>query len=142
MAPASRVKHPARKGRSSASPRRPTPKKKAVPSRSPPKKKVVPARAVHKGSAAKVPSRPASKPAPKPLPKAPAKSAKPEAATSSVPARAGDSRRHVLSLSFLRDGDEFLARLETDSGHITELKNRSLDQLLTLVANELEDLLE
>jgi hypothetical protein len=53
-----------------------------------------------------------------------------------------DARRHVLSLSFLRDGDEFLARLETDSGQITELKNRSLDQLLTLVASELEDLLE
>jgi hypothetical protein len=53
-----------------------------------------------------------------------------------------DGRRHVLSLSFVRDGDEFLARLETDSGHITELKNRSLDQLLTLVASELEDLLE
>lgn len=51
-------------------------------------------------------------------------------------------RRHVLSLSFVRDGDEFLARLETDSGHITELKNRALDQLLTLVASELEDLLE
>lgn len=52
-----------------------------------------------------------------------------------------DGRRHVLSLSFLRDGDDFLARLETDAGHITELKNRSLDQLLTLVAGELEDLL-
>jgi hypothetical protein len=51
-------------------------------------------------------------------------------------------RTHVLSLSFLRDGDEFMARLETDSGQITELKNRSLDQLLTLVASELEDLLE
>ncbi|MFY9716405.1 MAG: hypothetical protein WAK40_00490 [Thermoplasmata archaeon] len=51
-------------------------------------------------------------------------------------------RRHVLSLAFVRDGDEFLARMETDSGHITELKNRSLDQLLTLVAGELEDLLE
>jgi len=48
----------------------------------------------------------------------------------------------VLSLSFVRDGDEFLARLETDAGHITELKNRSLDQLLTLVAGELEDLLD
>ncbi len=34
-----------------------------------------------------------------------------------------------------------MARLETDAGHITELKNRSLDQLLTLVAGELEDLL-
>ncbi|MCI4350182.1 MAG: hypothetical protein L3K15_01530 [Thermoplasmata archaeon] len=56
--------------------------------------------------------------------------------------RSGDARRHVLSLSFLRDGDEFLARLESDSGQITELKNRSLDQLLTLVASELEDLLE
>jgi len=53
-----------------------------------------------------------------------------------------DGRRHVLSLSFVRDGDEFLARLETDTGHITEFKNRSLDQLLTLVAGELEDLIE
>jgi hypothetical protein len=51
-------------------------------------------------------------------------------------------RHHVLSLSFVRDGDEFMARLETDTGHITELKNRALDQLLTLVAGELEDLLE
>lgn len=51
-------------------------------------------------------------------------------------------RRHVLSLSFVRDGDEFFARLESDAGQITELKNRSLDQLLTLVAGELEDLLE
>lgn len=51
-------------------------------------------------------------------------------------------RQHVLSLAFVRDGDEFLARLETDAGQITELKNRSLDQLLTLVASELEDLLE
>ncbi len=51
-------------------------------------------------------------------------------------------RRHVLSLSFVRDGDDFLARLESDGGQITELKNRSLDQLLTLVAGELEDLLE
>jgi hypothetical protein len=51
-------------------------------------------------------------------------------------------REHVLSLAFVRDGDEFLARLETDAGQITELKNRSLDQLLTLVASELEDLLE
>jgi len=51
-------------------------------------------------------------------------------------------RRHVLSLSFVRDGDEFLARLETDTGHITEFKNRSLDQLLTLVAGELEDLIQ
>ena len=56
--------------------------------------------------------------------------------------RSPDARRHVLSLAFVRDGDEFLARLESDSGQITELKNRSLDQLLTLVANELEDLLE
>jgi len=47
----------------------------------------------------------------------------------------------VLSVSFVRDGDEFMARLESFGGHITELKNRSLDQLLTLVAGELEDLL-
>jgi hypothetical protein len=48
----------------------------------------------------------------------------------------------VLSLSFVRDGEEFLARLETNGGQISEFKNRALDQLLTLVASELEDLLE
>ncbi|MCI4326752.1 MAG: hypothetical protein L3K16_03835 [Thermoplasmata archaeon] len=78
--------------------------------------------------------------------KAPAKSSGKKAVpvpeeTSAIPLR-GDGRRHLLSLSFLRDGDEFLARLETDGGQITELKNRALDQLLTLVASELEDLLE
>jgi hypothetical protein len=81
----------------------------------------------------------------------PSKSALPKSAKASSEARVPTpelevplpgGRRHVLSLSFVRDGDEFLARLETDSGHITELKNRSLDQLLTLVASELEDLLE
>ena len=56
--------------------------------------------------------------------------------------RRPDGRIHLLSLSFVRDGDEFLARMETDAGQITELKNRALDQLLTLVASELEDLLE
>ncbi len=64
------------------------------------------------------------------------------AAVALAPSRELDERRHVLSLSFVRDGDEFMARLETDAGQITELKNRSLDQLLTLVASELEDLLE
>jgi len=108
--------------------------------------------------------RPAGKAAPKPPSKVPPKAvAKPTTPAKGGPARpspskssasaAGvpplpelpisrDSRRHVLSLSFLRDGDEFLARLETDAGQITELKNRSLDQLLTLVAGELEDILE
>ncbi len=82
--------------------------------------------------------KPAGKPAPKPAPKG-------AAAAAAIPVpeiRRPDGRRHLLSLSFVRDGDEFLARLETDSGHITELKNRALDQLLTLVAGELEDLLE
>jgi len=77
----------------------------------------------------------------------PPKKAPPKAAAEPEPLQPLDvplpgGRRHVLSLAFVRDGDEFLARLETDSGHITELKNRSLDQLLTLVAGELEDLLE
>jgi len=99
---------------------------------------------------------PSHRPAPKkgkPAPKKPAPAARPPPS----PAKAApktkepepelqvplpDGRRHVLSLSFVRDGDEFLARLETDSGHITEFKNRSLDQLLTLVAGELEDLVE
>ena len=53
--------------------------------------------------------------------------------TAVVPvARHSDGRVHVLSLSFVRDGDEFLARMETDGSQITELKNRFLDQLLTL----------
>jgi hypothetical protein len=99
---------------------------------------------------------PAKKPAKLPPKKAaPSKSAKPAKGASTRPAAPrppaevlvpviprSDGRRHLLSLSFVRDGDEFLARMETDSGHITELKNRALDQLLTLVAGELEDLLE
>jgi len=94
----------------------------------------------------------AAKPTPKPTPKKgkpPAKPAPPKkgaAPAEPAPAlpepRRVDGRRHLLSLSFVRDGDEFLARMETDSGHITELKNRALDQLLTLVAGELEDLLD
>jgi hypothetical protein len=59
-----------------------------------------------------------------------------------VPVPRGDGRFHLLSLSFLREGDEFLARLETGTGQITELKNRSLDLLLRLAADELEDFLE
>jgi hypothetical protein len=116
-----------------------------------PKTKSRPAASKH----AKAPSKPAKKVAPKVAPKAPAKPAAkspakspgkkpapaPAEAPSAIPLR-GDGRRHLLSLSFLRDGDEFLARLETDAGQITELKNRSLDQLLSLVAGELEDLLE
>lgn len=84
---------------------------------------------------------PPHKPAPKPKAAA-AKPSAPNAGEAAAPPRSPDARRHVLSLSFLRDGDEFMARLETNAGQITELKNRSLDQLLTLVANELEDLLE
>ncbi len=82
--------------------------------------------------------KPAAKPAKKAAPAAPKAAAAPVPELN-LPLPGG--RRHLLSLSFVRDGDEFLARLETDSGHITELKNRSLDQLLTLVAGELEDLL-
>ena len=111
----------------------------ARPPARPPSKKA--AKPVAKAS--KHPSKPAPKAAPKPAPKGSAKSGSadrvPEAELA-VPLPGG--RRHVLSLAFVRDGDEFLARLETDAGHITELKNRSLDQLLTLVAGELEDLLE
>jgi hypothetical protein len=109
---------------------RPTPKRVAPPRRPPPKK-------------------PAPVGAKKPAPKG-SRSAAPKAAPKTAASAAAPplevllpgGRRHMLSLSFVRDGDEFLARLETDSGHITELKNRSLDQLLTLVASELEDLLE
>ncbi len=88
-------------------------------------------------SPAKATARPSRPPAAKPA--AAPKPVSPPVPELNVPLPGG--RRHVLSLSFLRDGDEFLARLETDSGQITELKNRSLDQLLTLVAGELEDLL-
>ncbi|HEY6238282.1 MAG TPA: hypothetical protein VIZ68_03750 [Thermoplasmata archaeon] len=86
------------------------------------------------------------RPVPKPAVRATAPKAAPKAVpprpAEPAPARLGDGRRHLLSLSFLREGDEFLARLETDAGQITELKNRSLDQLLMLVAGELEDMLE
>lgn len=89
------------------------------------------------------PARPAAKatrpPAPKPAPKV---TAVPVPAPAPAAPRNPDERRHVLSLSFVRDGDEFLARIETDTDQIIELKNRFLDQLLTLVASELEDLLE
>ena len=98
---------------------------------------------------AKAPPKAAAKPAPRSGAKALNAKPRPSGAKASasepvaeVPVRRGDGRRHLLSLSFLRDGDEFMARLETDAGQITELKNRALDQLLTLVAGELEDLLE
>jgi len=106
------------------------PPKRTPPPRRPPVKRPAPV-------AAKKPAVKAVRPA---APKSSSKSA--SAATPQLEVPLPGGRRHVLSLSFVRDGDEFLARLETDSGHITELKNRSLDQLLTLVASELEDLLE
>ncbi len=111
--------------------RRPTAKpSKPTPRRAPPRKKVVAKRAA------------------RPKPKIPVKPALPRKVVPAAaeappsPPRFGDGRRHVLSLSFLRDGDEFLARIETDAGQITEFKHRVLDQLLSLVASELEDLLE
>jgi hypothetical protein len=111
--------------------------------RPPPKAKPKPKAA----SAKKAAPRPAKPKTPQARPPPPKSHATPKPAAApkerelelAVPLPGG--RRHVLSLSFVRDGDEFLARLETDGGHITELKNRSLDQLLTLVAGELEDLL-
>src|SRR5580692_1956454 len=130
--------------------RRPAPASKPKPrppARKAPVKKPV-ARAPAKSPskpAPKAPAKPSAKPSVKTSAKAPAKppakvsSKKPAPAPEepgAIPLR-GDGRRHLLSLSFLRDGDEFLARLETDGGQITELKNRALDQLLTLVASEL-----
>jgi hypothetical protein len=114
--------------------KKPAAKPKAKPKPKPAATKKAPARPTRPKPPAAKPPPPKAKPAPKPaaVPKEPL----PEL---EVPLPGG--RRHVLSLSFVRDGDEFLARLETDGGHITELKNRSLDQLLTLVAGELEDLL-
>jgi len=114
-------------------------KAKRPPSRSK-RSRPAPAKKVARPAPKKAtPKKPAARPAKSSAPKAPAKSKEPEPELQ-VPLPGG--RRHVLSLSFVRDGDEFLARLETDSGHITEFKNRSLDQLLTLVAGELEDLIE
>jgi hypothetical protein len=126
-------KKPSRAGPARASPKRPAARSVARP-KSSPKRPVAP----------KSPPKKAAPAAPAPAKSAPPKKpiARPPAAkTPSGPPR-GDGRIHVLSLSFVRDGDEFMARLETDAGQITELKNRSLDQLLTLVAGELEDLLE
>jgi len=111
-----------------------------APKARPPARK--PAARPPSGGAAKRPALPVARPSvakAKPRPKG-SSAAGPPPPTLEVPLPGG--RRHVLSLSFVRDGEDFLARLETDSGHITELKNRSLDQLLTLVAGELEDLLE
>ena len=102
------------------------------------------ARSLAKRAPARKPA-PASRGARPSAPKAPAKGSAhppPSPPAAAPPPRNPDERRHVLSLAFVRDGDEFLARLETDSEQIIELKNRSLDQLLSLVANELEDLLE
>jgi len=118
--------------------------------------KSTPRSALRKGTSsrtapAKKPARPTGRKAPpsKPSPKAARPAAPKSAAKAKAPStavipvvRRSDGRVHLLSLSFVRDGDEFLARMETDSGQITELKNRALDQLLTLVASELEDLLE
>ncbi len=78
-----------------------------------------------------------SMPKPPKVPSAPP----PVEASAPLPVPLSDEPSRILSLQFVRDGDEFLARLETAGGHITELKNRSLDQLLTMVAGELEDLL-
>jgi hypothetical protein len=123
----SRPSKPAPAARTAASTKKPAPKVAA------------PKKAVAK-PAPKIPAKPAASKAP--AAKHPA--SKPAPAGSKLPSTPprGDGRQHVLSLSFVRDGDEFMARLETDAGQITELKNRSLDQLLTLVAGELEDLLE
>ena len=136
MGPESRIdplasKRPAKrsapaKAKRPARPSRPSSKKKSPPPRAKPAAKPAPVKA-------KPPTKGGKKPVPEPAD---------ETVAAPVAPRLGDGRRHVLSLSFLRDGDEFLARLESDSGQITELKNRSLDQLLTLVASELEDLLE
>ncbi len=128
--------------------RRERPSRARAASRPPPRRPAKPAARPAKPAKPPAKSSKAAKAAPPPRPvkgasKAGTKGA-PAAPKVPVPELAvllPGGRRHVLSLSFVRDGDEFLARLETDGGHITELKNRSLDQLLTLVAGELEDLL-
>lgn len=122
----------------------------------PPAKRSTKARPARKPAARAPPKKAAPRPSPAarkpvkkpaaPAPKASLKSAASRAPTPAPtvlpPVRGPAGRRHVLSLSFLRDGDEFLARIETDAGSITEFKHRVLDQLLSLVASELEDLLE
>jgi hypothetical protein len=111
------------------------PKKPAHPKR-PAARPSAPRSSTRRATPSAKPARPSvPKSAPKPAPPAPAPVAV-------VLPRNPDERVHVLSLSFVRDGDEFLARIETNRDQIIELKNRSLDQLLTLVASELEDLLE
>jgi hypothetical protein len=111
-----------------------------------PKKPARPKRPAPRSPAKRSPARRAAsplKPSRPSAPKAAPKPAPPEPAPVQVVLpRNPDERVHVLSLSFVRDGDEFLARIETNRDQIIELKNRSLDQLLTLVASELEDLLE
>ena len=105
--------------------RRPAPARRSAPPKTakPAPKKPTPAKS-RAAAASKAAPKESAPPAPVPV------------------VRRADGRLHVLSLSFVRDGDEFMARMESDAGQITELKNRSLDQLLTLVASELEDLLE
>jgi hypothetical protein len=125
----------ARAGRQKSKPKRPPARTKA--SRPAPVKKT--ARPAPKKSAP-IPKKSSAKTGKAGAPKSSVAKPKEPEPELQVPTPSG--RRHVLSLSFVRDGDEFLARLETDSGHITEFKNRSLDQLLTLVAGELEDLIE
>ncbi|MCI4341797.1 MAG: hypothetical protein L3K11_05455 [Thermoplasmata archaeon] len=116
----------AKAAKKGTSPRKPAAKPKARP-RPASKSKARPAAAARRPAPAKTaPPKPKPEPVSTPAPATPPRT---------------DTRRHVLSLAFLRDGDEFLARLETDGGEITELKNRALDQLLMLVAGELEDLL-
>jgi hypothetical protein len=105
-------------------------------------KKPAPARAPSARKASAPPKKSAGKKSPPRSSSKPAAPAAPRTPPVELEVPLPDGRRHLLSLSFLRDGDEFMARLETDSGHITELKNRALDQLLTLVASELEDLIE
>ncbi len=116
-----------------------------MPSRSKPSRppRRAPAKRRSSATPAAKPHRP-SRPAARPPTRRPETRAAPtpSPAPAAAPAPRPLGRQHVLSLSFLRDGDEFLARIETDGGQITELKNRVLDQLLTLVAGELEDLLE
>jgi len=120
--------------------RRQTPKAKGSTRALPPKRKPAAKKPVRPPTRSAAPVKPPAKASTSAAPKAAAKG---KATPAAIPVvRRADGRVHLLSLSFVRDGDEFLARMETDAGQITELKNRALDQLLTLVASELEDLLE
>jgi hypothetical protein len=101
-------------------------------------------KSVKKGAKSKPKSRKAAPKATKPVKTAKKATPKAEPPTETVEAVSPvppTFPEHLLTLSFLRDDGEFCVRLEKNTGTMTELKNRSPDLLLRMVAGELEDLL-